>query len=92
MPDFTKKVAEEIEGAEYHLMYDVGHLGNLESPIEFNRLITQFISRYRDPRQFCRGSKDINLLENGEFISTALEFRDSLHCLSAITRIWPIGA
>ena len=53
MPDFTKKVAEEIEGAEYHLMYDVGHLGNLESPVEFNRLITQFISRYRDRANFA---------------------------------------
>ena len=47
-PDLTGKIAAGIKGAEYHLIYDVGHLGNLENPLEFNRLLTQFLSRYRD--------------------------------------------
>ena len=46
--DLTRKIAEKINGAEYHLMYGVGHLGNLENPMEFNRLLTQFLARYRD--------------------------------------------
>ena len=47
-PDMTRKIADDIDGAEYHLIYDVGHLGNLENPVEFNRLLDQFLSRYRD--------------------------------------------
>ena len=47
-PDLTREIAETIDGADYHLMYDVGHLANLENPLEFNRLLTQFLSRYRD--------------------------------------------
>ena len=47
-PELAQKIAEGIEGGEYHLMYDVGHLGNLENPVEFNRLLIQFLARYRD--------------------------------------------
>ena len=47
-PELTREIAETIHGADYHLMYDVGHLGNLENPLEFNRLLTQFLARYRD--------------------------------------------
>ncbi|NBP72866.1 MAG: alpha/beta fold hydrolase [Alphaproteobacteria bacterium] len=47
-PDLTRKIADGIPGAEYHLVYDVGHLGNLENPSEFNRLLTQFLARCRD--------------------------------------------
>ncbi len=47
-PDLMREIAETIDGADYHLMYDVGHLGNLENPLEFNRLLTQFLARYRD--------------------------------------------
>ena len=47
-PDLTREIAETIDGADYHLMYDVGHLGTLENPLEFNRLLTQFLARYRD--------------------------------------------
>ncbi len=53
LPSLTKRVAEGIEGAEYHLMYDVGHLGNLENPIEFNRLLSQFLARYRERANFA---------------------------------------
>ena len=47
-PDLTRTIADGIDGAEYQMMYDVGHLGNLENPQEFNRLLTQFLARYRD--------------------------------------------
>ena len=47
-PDMTRKVAADITDAEYHLIYDVGHLGNLENPVEFNRLLDQFLARFRD--------------------------------------------
>ena len=47
-PDLTRIIADGIDGAEYQMMYDVGHLGNLENPLEFNRLLTQFLARYRD--------------------------------------------
>jgi 3-oxoadipate enol-lactonase len=47
-PDMTRKVAADIDGADYHMIYDVGHLGNLENPVEFNRLVDQFLARYRD--------------------------------------------
>jgi hypothetical protein len=30
------------------MIYDVGHLGNLENPVEFNRLLDQFLARFRD--------------------------------------------
>ena len=47
-PDLTRSIADRIADAEYHLIYDVGHLGNLENPVEFNRLLEQFLARYRD--------------------------------------------
>ena len=47
-PDMTRKVAANINGAEYHMIYDVGHLVNLENPVEFNRLLDQFLARFRD--------------------------------------------
>jgi len=47
-PDMTRKLAADIDGADYHMIYDVGHLGNLEDPVEFNRLVDQFLARYRD--------------------------------------------
>ena len=47
-PDLTRSIADRITDADYHLIYDVGHLGNLENPGEFNRLLEQFLARYRD--------------------------------------------
>ena len=47
-PDMTRKLAADIPSAEYHMIYDVGHLGNLEKPVEFNRLLDQFLARFRD--------------------------------------------
>ena len=47
-PAMTRKIAADIDGADYHLIYDVGHLGNLENPVEFNRLLSQFLAGYRD--------------------------------------------
>ena len=47
-PDLTRSIAARITDADYHLIYDVGHLGNLENPVEFNRLLEQFLARYRD--------------------------------------------
>ena len=47
-PDLTRRIADGIRDAEYHLMYDVGHLGNLENPTAFNRLLDQFLAKYRD--------------------------------------------
>ena len=47
-PDMTRKLAADIPSAEYPMIYDVGHLGNLENPVEFNRLLDQFLARFRD--------------------------------------------
>ena len=47
-PEMTRKIAAGIRSAEYHMIYDVGHLGNLENPVEFNRLLDQFLARYRN--------------------------------------------
>lgn len=47
-PALTKGIADAIPGARYALMYDVGHLGNLENPVEFNRLVDNFLAGYRD--------------------------------------------
>lgn len=47
-PDLTRAIAAKIPGAQYHLIYDVGHLGNLENPVEFNRLLGDFLASYRD--------------------------------------------
>jgi len=47
-PDVTKAIAEKVKQAEYHLMFDVGHLSNLEHPVEFNRVAGQFVERYRN--------------------------------------------
>lgn len=47
-PALTRKVADAIPGAQYHMIYDVGHLGNLENPVEFNRLLDNFLSASRD--------------------------------------------
>ena len=47
-PALTRKVADAIPGSEYHPIYDVGHLGNLENPVEFNRLLDNFLSRFRE--------------------------------------------
>ena len=46
-PDMARRSADDIHGADFQLIYDVGHLGNLENPIEFNRLVEQFLARYR---------------------------------------------
>ncbi len=47
-PNVTKAIAEKVKQAEYHLMFDVGHLSNLEHPVEFNRVAGQFVERYRN--------------------------------------------
>lgn len=47
-PDMTRGVAAKIAGAQYHMIYDSGHLANLEDPVEFNRLLDGFLSAYRD--------------------------------------------
>ena len=47
-PEMTQKLAADIRSAEYRMIYDVGHLGNLENPVEFNRLLSQFLARFRD--------------------------------------------
>ncbi len=47
-PALTRKVADAIPGAAYHPIYGVGHLGNLENPVEFNRLLDNFLARFRD--------------------------------------------
>lgn len=47
-PDLTREVADKIAGAEYRTIYDVGHLGNLENPVEFNRLLDAFLAKYRE--------------------------------------------
>ena len=47
-PNVTKAMAEKVKQAEYHLMFDVGHLSNLEHPAEFNRVTGQFVERYRN--------------------------------------------
>ena len=47
-PELTRSVANKIRGAQYKLIYGVGHLGNLENPLEFNRLLGNFLDAYRD--------------------------------------------
>ena len=44
----TRGVAAKIAGAQYRMIYGVGHLSNLENPVEFNRLLDGFLSAYRD--------------------------------------------
>ena len=47
-PAMTRGVAAKIAGAQYRMIYGVGHLSNLENPVEFNRLLDGFLSAYRD--------------------------------------------
>ena len=47
-PELTRTVANKIRDARYQLIYGVGHLGNLENPVEFNRLLGNFLDAYHD--------------------------------------------
>jgi len=44
-PDEMRAFAEAIPGAEFHVIEGVGHMAPLESPAEFNRLLTTFVER-----------------------------------------------
>ncbi len=47
-PALTRAISEKIPGAQYCMIEDVGHLGNLENPAEFNRLLDAFLAPHRD--------------------------------------------
>ena len=42
-PDVSSAMAEEIDGAELHVLDGAGHLSNLEAPGEFDRLLLQHV-------------------------------------------------
>ena len=42
-PDVSSAMAEEIAGAELHVLDGAGHLSNLEAPGEFDRLLLQHV-------------------------------------------------
>jgi len=42
-PDVSSAMAEEIDGAELHVLDGAGHLSNLEAPGEFDRLFLQHV-------------------------------------------------
>jgi len=47
--ELSKKVAKEwhndIESSEYHLIEDAGHCVNIDKPLEFNRIVIEFIEK-----------------------------------------------
>ncbi|MEC7490976.1 MAG: alpha/beta hydrolase [Pseudomonadota bacterium] len=55
--ELTQGIAARIPQAVFHPMYNVGHLGNLENPQEFNRLTGQFLTRYRERANFAANPK-----------------------------------
>jgi pimeloyl-ACP methyl ester carboxylesterase len=44
-PDEMRAIAEAIPGAEFHVIEGAGHMAPLESPAEFNQLLTAFVER-----------------------------------------------
>jgi 3-oxoadipate enol-lactonase len=44
-PDEMRAIAGAIPGAEFHVIEGAGHMAPLESPAEFNRLLTAFVER-----------------------------------------------
>jgi len=44
-PEEMQAIAEAIPGAEFHVIEGAGHMSPLESPDEFNRLLTAFVER-----------------------------------------------
>ena len=44
-PGIMQKMAEQVPGAEFHLMDGVGHLANLEAPGVFNDALIEFLLR-----------------------------------------------
>jgi pimeloyl-ACP methyl ester carboxylesterase len=44
-PDEMRAIAEAIPGAEFHVIEGAGHMSPLESPDEFNRLLSAFVER-----------------------------------------------
>ena len=51
--ELSKKMAKEwhsgIENSKYYLIENAGHCANLDKPLEFNRIVNEFIeeSKYR---------------------------------------------
>ena len=45
--EIAKKIAKEwhseIENSKYYLIEDAGHCANLDKPLEFNRIVKEFI-------------------------------------------------
>jgi pimeloyl-ACP methyl ester carboxylesterase len=44
-PEEMQAIASAIPGAEFHVIEGAGHMAPLESPAEFNRLLTAFVER-----------------------------------------------
>jgi UDP-N-acetylmuramate-alanine ligase len=44
-PDEMRSIAEASPGAEFHVIEGAGHMAPLESPAEFNRMLTAFVER-----------------------------------------------
>ena len=44
-PAVVEVLAQGIPNAQYHVVEGAGHLGNLEAPEEFGRIISSFLQR-----------------------------------------------
>ena len=47
-PEIGRKLASEIDGAEYRELPNAGHLSNIEQPDAFNRALVGFLARHRE--------------------------------------------
>ncbi len=43
-PELSRDLAESIPGAELHILAGAGHLANIERPVDFNRLVEEFVA------------------------------------------------
>jgi pimeloyl-ACP methyl ester carboxylesterase len=46
-PDVTGAMAAKIPGAEHRVIAGVGHMTNMESPSEVNRILGEFLERMK---------------------------------------------
>jgi pimeloyl-ACP methyl ester carboxylesterase len=44
-PGYAPELQAKIPGAELHVVRDAGHCPNIDAPDEFNRVVTDFLSR-----------------------------------------------
>jgi pimeloyl-ACP methyl ester carboxylesterase len=44
-PDAARRIAETIQGAALVVLPETGHISNEERPLEFNRVVQEFLDR-----------------------------------------------